>query len=141
MSVSLQAAKENIQAHQDATTSLGRAVAQARLEQDAATAALQAYRTELADKAARATEEQGARLHALRAKAADADKTLKELTREFKEARDKGEGMNESVMRQTERLQRLRSAWSRTVSPRATWPSTAAASPRPCATSRPRWTN
>lgn len=110
MSVSLQAARENIQAHQDATTSLGRAVAQARLEQDAATAALQAYRTELADKAARATEEQGARLHALRAKAADADKTLKELTREFKEARDKGEGMNESVMRQTERLQRLRSA-------------------------------
>ncbi len=108
MRESLQTAKEKLLAHQDATTSLSRAVLQGRTEQEAATKALQAYRTELAEKAARATEEQGARLHALRNQAAAADKTVEELTKKFKDARAKSEGMNESVVRQTDKLQRLR---------------------------------
>ena len=40
----LQQAKEQLQAHQTATTSLGRSVAMARIEQEAATESLQAYR-------------------------------------------------------------------------------------------------
>lgn len=106
----LQKAKEQLQAHQTATTSLGRSVAMARIEQEAATESLQAYRTELAGQTGRATDEQRVKLKTLREQVSQADRNLKELTREFKEARDKGEGMNESVMRQTERLQRLRSA-------------------------------
>lgn len=106
----LQKAKEELQAHQEATTSLGRAVSQARVQQEAATESLQAYRTELAGQTGRATDEQRTKLKELRDQVGLADKNLKGLTREFKDARDKGEGMNESVMRQTERLQRLRSA-------------------------------
>lgn len=106
----LQKAKEELQSHQEATTSLGRAVSQARVQQEAATESLQAYRTELAGQTGRATDEQRTKLKELRDQVGLADKNLKGLTREFKDARDKGEGMNESVMRQTERLQRLRSA-------------------------------
>lgn len=106
----LQKAKEELQSHQEATTSLGRAVSQACVQQEAATESLQAYRTELAGQTGRATDEQRTKLKELRDQVGLADKNLKGLTREFKDARDKGEGMNESVMRQTERLQRLRSA-------------------------------
>ena len=93
----LQKAKEELQAHQEATTSLGRAVSQARVQQEAATEALQAYRTELAGQTGRATEEQEARLNALRDQAASADKTLKGLTKEFDASRLKSEGMNASL--------------------------------------------
>ncbi|ELQ8315422.1 MULTISPECIES: phage tail tape measure protein [Pseudomonadota] len=106
----LQQAKEQLQAHQTATTSLGRSVAMARIEQEAATESLQAYRTELAGQTGRATDEQRVKLKTLREQVSQADRNLKELTKEFKEARDKGQGMTEGVMRQTERLQRLRTA-------------------------------
>ena len=62
----LQQAKEQLQAHQTATTSLGRSVAMARIEQEAATESLQAYRTELAGQTGRATDEQRVKLKTLR---------------------------------------------------------------------------
>ena len=72
----LQQAKEQLQAHQTATTSLGRSVAMARIEQEAATESLQAYRTELAGQTCRATDEQRVKLKTLREQVSQADVTV-----------------------------------------------------------------
>ena len=81
----LQQAKEQLQAHQTATTSLGRSVAMARIEQEAATESLQAYRTELAGQTGRATDEQRVKLKTLREQVSQADRNLKELTNALQE--------------------------------------------------------
>lgn len=106
----LEKAKERLAAHAKATTAMGRAVAEASQKQKAATTALQAYRTELAGQTGRATDEQRAKLKMLREQVGLADKSLKALSREFKEARDKLNWMSEGVQLQTVKLQKLRAA-------------------------------
>jgi TP901 family phage tail tape measure protein len=95
--------------HSQATQALGRAVAQARVKQEASTQAL--FRAELAmEQSGRATAEQKERVKALRQEVRQAEQNLKGLTREFTAAGAQSDRMNESVQNQTARLQKLRGA-------------------------------
>jgi hypothetical protein len=101
-------ANAKLEKHKAATTELGRAQAQAKTFQTESTKALEAYRAEIVRQDTKPTEAQSLKLKLLREQATGAEKDFKKLSKEFETARERGKGLQEQVLAQTYKLQKLR---------------------------------